>query len=568
MLEKAIAANANEGVVDYDFGQLHRLQLVGALRWLLQKIPFYEDEVMWRSTFADAKLANVVRALDKACLGKLESADSIDSLAEMILISRHWFELGVAKENLFNYHLISKLVHLTRPLTKLEMLHLMFILNLQRYISSQDRDIVTNKVVTALSNPEVMLNIDELSIISMGFFKTKTKMPFNLLDKFLPRFGENLRLAESSALIESMSVVSCLKAIRFSLETTNFDVHTFRDQIKQIANHISNNDHLLQSNICLAHLIVVLNSARLQHERRTFKLVFERLVTQRESFRIKDIERVLFCLSNSMFKCPANKMKIIEDYLHTCPETTIYSYHIYNIILFMSTMNYYPSKLVELAMDPNFLANSKEISKMDISNTLLLLDTILRLEKNKKLLSNEQIEEARSKLPYNLEFNNTNKSRILRTFNDSLAASKYAQRFGMFYLFPFAAFPVPIIFSKKDGADKLRQLNDLRRSSDRDNSNQVFEHYYPYQPELVRPNQLQGGRAILLLTARDFSHSSNIRGATQLYKRLLHDMGLRVIEIHLRDLGELRWPQYADSKDSWAQPEVIDCIKAARKLYI
>lgn len=396
--------------------QIHSMnagEVIRFQKYLLGVIPFCADERDWERIFYQSAFCSVWQALDGATVNLLantslsssSSSSSSSTLYELLAISGLWFEMGLAKDVAFNRALLRRLLQLSTEQQqqlqskstsepeahdrKVSLMHLTFALNLSRSVEPSQ----VNSLVTAVSAyldeaAAANLSLDELSVVAMGFFKTKTRMPQHLLGRFIALCSEQFDSVEAAefnrkdgtgelssssssspsnsspptrgpptAFTSTIAVASALKLIRFSLETAEFDARTLREPVRTLVDRICahHSGALLDSNICLTHLILLLNSAYLQNCRRLYKTIFDRMIGSLEGFRIKDIERVLFCLANVYFVCPNFKLKALEDYLVASEESQLYPYHVYNITYYLLVLNFFPHRLIGLCADPAFL---------------------------------------------------------------------------------------------------------------------------------------------------------------------------------------------------------------------
>lgn len=360
-------------------------------RYLLGVIPFCAGERDWERIFYQSAFCAVWQTLDLATVNLLaafeaKSTSSCEELYELLAISGLWFEMGLAKEVTFNRALLKVLLHHSLTSThqtaerrKVSLMHLTFALNLSRSVEPGQVSSLVSAVSALLEQEEEEadesdgpsasrpLSLDELSVVAMGFFKTKTRMPSHLLARFVAlcseQFAEEEELSGGAArppFTSTIAVASALKLIRFSLETTDFDARSLREPVRTLVDRICAHSGglLLDSNICLTHLILLLNSAYLQNCRRLYKSIFERMIASLEGFRIKDIERVLFCLANVYFLCPNHKLKALEDYLMASEETHLYPYHVYNIAYYLLVLGFVPHRLLDLCARGDFLAKA------------------------------------------------------------------------------------------------------------------------------------------------------------------------------------------------------------------
>lgn len=374
-------------------------EVISFQRYLLGVIPFCAGERDWERIFYQSAFCTVWQTLDLATVNLLANFEqygpsSQEDLYQLLAISGLWFEMGLAKEVTFNRALLQRLLTSStfknEQKSKVSLMHLTFALNLSRSVEPSQVSSLVSAVSSYLDQEEssAQLSLDELSVIAMGFFKTKTKMPCHLLSRFValcsnqfagPEDGSPVAPQARPAFTSTIAVASVLKLIRFSLETTEFDARSLRDPIRSLVDRICAHDGgvLLDSNICLTHLILLLNSAYLQNARRLYKTIFERMMASLDGFRIKDIERVLFCLANVYFVCPNYKLKALEDYLMASEESQLYPYHVYNITYYLLVLDFFPHRLVDLCADGDFL--SKAIGEFLFIYIFFLIFTFYRL---------------------------------------------------------------------------------------------------------------------------------------------------------------------------------------------
>jgi len=213
--------------------------------------------------------------------------------------------------------------------------------------------------------------------VAMGFFKTQTRMRDNVLVPFMDRC-----LAEFSDIDKpnyTTSLTSILKVIRYSFETNEQDLRVFKPNVKQLVDAIlSHPEQYINSAIVASHLIQTLNSAQLQDQRTVYKLVFDKMLEDLKSMRIKDIERVLFCMANAMFVCNNTKLKTVEDFVYNSQDAQLYPYFVYSLYYYFRIMGYYPRNLLKLMQDKVFLNNTiGEFSTFVCLAKLLLIFTLL-----------------------------------------------------------------------------------------------------------------------------------------------------------------------------------------------
>lgn len=158
---------------------------------------------------------------------------------------------------------------------------------------------------------------------------------------------------------------------------------------------------------------------------------------------------------------------------------------------------------------------------------MLLLDSILRLEMNTRLLNEAEINHTHQALQSLFCNSRTKKSRILNAIETCLA-SQHSEHFRMMYLFPFSTYPFPVILTP-EVSEKIAHL-----SVDYSKHRHVHTNSIPYQLEHLRPDTFKGCTVIVLLLNKDFIVNSLIRGFMQVNIRLLRKLGFRVVLIEQR----------------------------------
>lgn len=500
---------------------------------LLSVLPFYTNENDLSQLYYKSNYTKIWRSLDIAACNHLDNIAQLNqSVYEILSISSQWFELGLAKDVNYNKKLVQYLLTNHKNMEKVILIYLMFALNMRRHIDILHVNPVISNVTSYLSEDGFKLTLDELSIIAMGFFKTQTKMPISLLEQFVrlctKEFSKN-----NSEQCNTISVTSILKLIRYSLESTEFDARILRPEIQTLVEAICDHKaNLLDSNICNTHLIQLLNSSFMQNMKRLYKTIFDRMISNLNGFRIKDIERILFCLANAHFKCPNYKLKLLEDHLMKSDERLIYPYHVYNITYFLLTLNFFPNNMIKLCTDKEFLKKSIDLYKLKLNDTLLITDTILRVETtNPTILSDDQIEQycQLGEMQWT-----TKRGRFLKAIYDILL-KKYDDRTQLMYLFPFAKYPFPVILNKRIGAEMPK-----------------LAHYqfHPYNLNHLRPNYFKNCTVIVTLMTKDKTYGDSIRGFALINKRLLEKLGFRVLLLKQRDYPQFIMPTDKVKPDS------------------
>jgi len=187
------------------------------------------------------------------------------------------------------------------------------------------------------------------------------------------------------------------------------------------------------------------------------------------------------------------------------------------------SLNYFPLKLIRMGSDKAFLSSAIELFKEDLTNSLLVTETILHLEKkNLHLLDPQQIAQfSESNINSKTVDFNTKKGRFIKNVHDVLG-KRYPDAFRLMYIFPFSLYPFPILLS-----DELSSK--LKSMPSKEN---LFEESLPFKMDQLKPDFFKGCTAFLLLIHKDkvwgASLEQQIRGVVHTNKRLLEKLGFRV----------------------------------------
>lgn len=132
-------------------------QLVEALR-ILKHMP-ETDDINIRN------FNELWRCLDDACVHRIQSWD----ISRILLVCDHWYMLGLARICKFNWEANKKIGRKIRKLPKHQLVQTIFYCNLLRKPIVEMMDFELN-MIDCIDK----MTIDEIAIMSMGFFKTQT----------------------------------------------------------------------------------------------------------------------------------------------------------------------------------------------------------------------------------------------------------------------------------------------------------------------------------------------------------------------------------------------------------
>lgn len=194
------------------------------------------------------------------------------------LIADHYYRLNLGRTTHYTYRTLVHFGRHARTLPKDQLLHMIFLLNIMRKPLENMVDVEKNwiKLVDDMS-------IQENALMCMGFFKTQTRIKDpELVAKLYEKLRENLNT------IESIPLVNCLKALRYSSRLN--EQYIIMDLLDAIIPEIPR-----FSLLACIHIILLGSDIQQCHET-SLTIVVKRFISELKSARIKDIERVCFVM--------------------------------------------------------------------------------------------------------------------------------------------------------------------------------------------------------------------------------------------------------------------------------
>jgi hypothetical protein len=257
-------------------------------------------------------------------------------IAQNLRIAKQWYKLNVGRISRFNRLLIQKLNSPDLQLNKSQFLHLMFYLNLQREIDEKTKPHLMNRLENLINE----MSLDEIGVICMTFFKTQTKLSPNIIPIIISR-----AINEISNETNNVIRTSILKAIRFS--------HHFRhnDNIQKLINKLKVLDN---SELTLTHLLTLSMEASV-YDKILMNETVSKICQNPHSFRAKDIERILLCLSNFNHRIDSKELKFICENISNRNDVVTYPWYLLTIVAHLCIFQFYPKDLIERCFEKVFL---------------------------------------------------------------------------------------------------------------------------------------------------------------------------------------------------------------------
>lgn len=311
----------------------------------------------------DSDFSRLCTALDLECENRANSW----STEKVLLVSDHWYRLRLIRKSRFVSKSIIRLGTNPETLSPRHLVQLMF------YTSVSRSKLVNFREVEArLCSSVKLLNINELAIVALGFFKSQTQIrDRKLLTMIIQR---TIREIES---IDEISLAAILKVVRYSVHINDLDFLG-----KLLENVIPQIPRL--SVTCLVHVILAAANRSLFYAD-LLNAVTARFYREISKLRVKDIRCLVFALSSFNYvpeKQPNILKRIIEelsdsnrqDELKRFPKCFATCLH------HLSILNIHPKKLIAQALDPENVQKAYGSDVNAIRREIFALDLDIETE--------------------------------------------------------------------------------------------------------------------------------------------------------------------------------------------
>ncbi|KAL7646965.1 UNVERIFIED_CONTAM: hypothetical protein RMT77_002222 [Armadillidium vulgare] len=325
---------------------------------LIERLPYMTDNQLiivltgisfWSPSYANcSKQYDMLwKALDKCCFERICKWDT----SKILLFADYWYAMRKVKLSYFFSKVIFEIGANLNNLTPTQFVQFMFYANLNRDFPAKKKHIISK--VEQCTN---CVSIEELGIIAMGLFKTRTFINEMSVLKAMIKYTE-----ENLDNISDHSLGAILKFLNKSFPA-NAEKQCY-DFLEKISSHLHKFNNFV-------HLQVALfgNNLLVFHEN-SLRKVSERFVKEMPSLRLKDIERFTYTLMLYKYipsSCPHILLLIVEELRK--PERIVEINHFPRS--FVSCVNYlvalemFPHDLISAALQPSIT----EFLKDDMRN--------------------------------------------------------------------------------------------------------------------------------------------------------------------------------------------------------
>lgn len=316
---------------------------------LIERLPFMTDNQLiivftglsfWSPSYANcSKQYDMLwKALDHCCFERYRKWDT----STILLFADHWYAMRKVKLSTFFNKVIFYMAADLNNLTPTQFVQFMFYANLNREFPAK-RNHIINKVAQCTK----YVSVEELGIIAMGLFKTRTFIQeISVLKTMIKYTEENLNNISDHALGAILKFLN--KSFPANAKQQCYEF------LEKISSHLDKFNNFV-------HLQVALfgNNLLVFHEN-CIRKVSERFAKEMSSLRLKDIERFTYTLMLYSYipsSCPHILSLIVEELRK--PERVVEINHFPRC--FISCVNYlvalgvFPHDLISAALQPSMI---------------------------------------------------------------------------------------------------------------------------------------------------------------------------------------------------------------------
>ncbi|XP_046488900.1 FAST kinase domain-containing protein 5, mitochondrial [Neodiprion pinetum] len=315
-------------------------------------------------TKKDKCFKSFYKALDKECIRRAPNW----SYNELLYFCDHWYFLRLLKYTDFSWYIMGKTISKPSKLTPTNLVQFMFYVQCCRWRPGNMYNFEYH-----LESCVNELDLSELAVISMGFFKSQTPIRnAKLLMKIIQRVIKDIDM------VNEICLSAFMKSIRLSTK-----LHQEHDIIWElISSTLSQIPRL--SVQAVVHILATCVKLRLYHPE-VLTACVKRFIETKKNARLKDLERLtlgLSCFNFTSDQYP-NIYEIILDELRDdsrVEELERYATSLANCLQYLSTVNVYPKDLISMVLDPNNLRLTYGPTAYSIPIPILFIDANVEIE--------------------------------------------------------------------------------------------------------------------------------------------------------------------------------------------
>ncbi|XP_046748545.1 uncharacterized protein LOC124412589 [Diprion similis] len=312
----------------------------------------------------DRSFESFYKALDKDCIRRAPNW----SPNKALYFCDHWFSWRLLKYTDFSWFIMNKNILKPSKLTPINLVQFMFYVNCCRVRPGSMFNLEYH-----LTSCVDELDISELAIVSMGFFKTQTPIRNpNLLVKIIDRVIKDIDT------INEICLSSIMKSIRLSS-----NIQEGSDMIKKLISSTLPQIPRLSVQ-AVVHIVATCVSLRLYHTE-VLTACMKRFTETKNNARLKDLERLMLgasCFNFTPDKYPDFYESILDELRDSSrtEELKRYISSLANCLQYLSIVNVYPKDLITMVLDPNDLRLAYGPTAYSLPIQILFIDANVEIE--------------------------------------------------------------------------------------------------------------------------------------------------------------------------------------------
>ncbi|CAG9815090.1 unnamed protein product [Phaedon cochleariae] len=303
--------------------------------------------------------------LDDICCWKMVNWD----IDKCFIVANIWYKMNLGKLCDFIFILIDRLSKKAENLSKDQLVNVLFYFNVCR------RRAVDFEYEYAIEKQIRNMNVDEMAIVSMGYFKTKTRIKIlGIIEAMVQK------VTEDSKDIHEIALTAILKVVRYSKPTKLVkEIHEMLDRLSFEVERLSN--------LCCLHIMLMNTGLQVIHknslQKSCEKLILD--ITNEDKIRLKDIERILNVLSMFNYDPKTNPDIFQASYLELHKQSRLAELSAYPRCLvcalnYLSLCNIYSYELMDRILDVDHIEQTYGKSSKMLPRELLSLDCSITIE--------------------------------------------------------------------------------------------------------------------------------------------------------------------------------------------
>ncbi|GAB6025236.1 hypothetical protein CHUAL_010656 [Chamberlinius hualienensis] len=360
--------------VDADLENAMYRSLCTALSRVLRQLS--DDEVcqilscltMWPATESvkSHNYKTLWNRLDEECSARASHWDSV----KLIQVAHVWYKLGLSRITNYNYKMINIICGQIKSLDVHTLINTLFFINLQRKIYPKFMIEIEKKILRIVEH----LNLDELGIVSLAYFKTQTSIKSkDLIVAILTKSQSNFHQ------MNSFNVTSVAKVMRHSLVDRHDCIKECQTFQKESIKYLSN-----FSSSAVLHLSMML-IRQLMCDEELLKYMMSSFSKDFNDLRLKELSQSVFCISQILPNSEMTKIyteKVIEELLlpHRQEEISQFPHQIISLLLSAAYNNVFPAKLIDRCLGDEYLKQAEDNAHWEWEREAVVLDGSVGLE--------------------------------------------------------------------------------------------------------------------------------------------------------------------------------------------